>query len=474
MSRIIHPHADEQSRSMSGRHAAAKRNSPKRNNAVRLFGYDIFISFALGPPPRGTQSYASDLARRLRERDFTVFFSEEEAPPGEELEPTLRKALLRAKILAVIANRGTLNEPRWVRKEVELFRSRHPKRPVVAINVDRALQDSELSTIAQDWLGFQDKIWLDESQEGVENGIASDALVNRLAMTPAYKKAKVRWRWVVGVVVAGLAALAIALGFTAKIAIESGDRARAELRRAVSFRLTAEAQAMFSGIRFEGNERALLQLVGARRIAPGTEGGAEVLDALLRQRSLRKLVMTDGQILAIAVSPDGSRIVSGGDDHTLRLWDAKTGQPLGAPLKGHEGEVQSVAFSPDGKYIVSGGGGGDRTLRLWDAKTGQLIGAPLEGDKSSVYSVAFSPDSRRIVSGGLGNTVRLWPAPKAWPDELCAKLTRNMSRKEWRDWVSPEIEYECQCPGLPIPPDDPKSKVTAKLCPGEPAQSMFP
>ena len=48
----------------------------------RLFGYDMFISFALSPPPQGIRSYASDLARRLRERDFTVFFSEDEAPPG--------------------------------------------------------------------------------------------------------------------------------------------------------------------------------------------------------------------------------------------------------------------------------------------------------------------------------------------------------------------------------------------------------
>jgi hypothetical protein len=38
----------------------------KRGNAARLFGYDIFISFALGSPPRGTQSYASDLARQRR------------------------------------------------------------------------------------------------------------------------------------------------------------------------------------------------------------------------------------------------------------------------------------------------------------------------------------------------------------------------------------------------------------------------
>jgi hypothetical protein len=42
--------------------------------------------------------------------------------------------------------------------------------------------------------------------------------------------------------------------------------------------------------------------------------------------------------------------------------------------------------------------------------------------------------------------------PSPWPRLLCAKLTRNMSREEWRSWVSPEIDYVCQCPGLPVPP----------------------
>ncbi len=73
---------------------AGKSSAPRRNNAARLFGYDVFISFALGAPPRGTHSYASDLARRLRERDFTVFFSEDEAAPGDQLDSTLLKALL--------------------------------------------------------------------------------------------------------------------------------------------------------------------------------------------------------------------------------------------------------------------------------------------------------------------------------------------------------------------------------------------
>jgi hypothetical protein len=34
---------------------------------------------------------------------------------------------------------------------------------------------------------------------------------------------------------------------------------------------------------------------------------------------------------------------------------------------------------------------------------------------------------------------------------VCSKLSRNMSPAQWRDWVSPEINYLVQCPGLPVP-----------------------
>lgn len=105
-------------------------NKERRFNWPRIFGYDFFISFKRGPPPIGAQSYASDLARRLRELDFTVFYSEEEAPPGERLDSTLVKALHHLRILVVVANEGALVQSKWVRKEVEEFRRKHPKRPV--------------------------------------------------------------------------------------------------------------------------------------------------------------------------------------------------------------------------------------------------------------------------------------------------------------------------------------------------------
>ncbi len=118
-------------------------------------------------------------------------------------------------------------------------------------------------------------------------------------------------------------------------------------------------------------------------------------------------------VFAVAFSPNGTRIVTGSGDKTIRLWDAQTGKPIGQPLRGHENAVRSVAFSPDGKRIVSGSE--DKTIRLWDAQTGQVIKQPLRGHEASVWSVMFSPNGRHIVSGSGDKTVRLWDAQTGKP-----------------------------------------------------------
>ncbi|KIM25141.1 hypothetical protein M408DRAFT_74796, partial [Serendipita vermifera MAFF 305830] len=111
-------------------------------------------------------------------------------------------------------------------------------------------------------------------------------------------------------------------------------------------------------------------------------------------------------VYCVAFSPDGTRVVSGSGDKTLRLWDGVTGASIGDPMKGHTEYVTCVAFSPDGTRVVSGSG--DKTLRLWDGVTGASIGDPMEGHTEDVPCVAFSPDGTRVVSGSADKTLRLW------------------------------------------------------------------
>ena len=58
-------------------------------------------------------------------------------------------------------------------------------------------------------------------------------------------------------------------------------------------------------------------------------------------------------------------------DHTIRIWDAQTGAPVGE-LKGHTGWVKSVAYSPDGRNIVSCSY--DNTIRVWEAQANLVEG----------------------------------------------------------------------------------------------------
>ena len=70
----------------------------------------------------------------------------------------------------------------------------------------------------------------------------------------------------------------------------------------------------------------------------------------------------ENRVSSVAVLPDNTFIVTGSDDNTARIWDAKSGAAR-AVLKGHQKTVRSVAVSPDGAFIVTGSN--DTSARIW-------------------------------------------------------------------------------------------------------------
>ncbi|KAI0073695.1 WD40 repeat-like protein [Panus rudis PR-1116 ss-1] len=151
-------------------------------------------------------------------------------------------------------------------------------------------------------------------------------------------------------------------------------------------------------------------------------------------------------IWCAAFSPDGNRVVTGGEDSTTRIWDSKTGDAL-VIIREHTNPVWAVEFSPDGQDVLSGSydstisvcnsytgerrhllrrqastvtsatyspdgafissGYADGSVNVWDTKKGRLM-AELKGHEDKVKSVQYSRNGRNIVSSSDDGTVRVW------------------------------------------------------------------
>ena len=106
-------------------------------------------------------------------------------------------------------------------------------------------------------------------------------------------------------------------------------------------------------------------------------------------------------INAVAFSPDGRFVLSGGDDKVIKLWESATGREI-RTFRGHKDSVWLLAFSPDSRFVLSGSG--DEII-LWDVSTGKEIQQLSNG--YLMRTVAFSPDGRHILAGGDKGNLKL-------------------------------------------------------------------
>src|SRR4029453_2549740 len=100
----------------------------------------------------------------------------------------------------------------------------------------------------------------------------------------------------------------------------------------------------------------------------------------------------ENSVGAVAVSPSGRQLASGGVDTSVRVWDLRTRRALRA-LSGHTAEVTSVCFSPDGRYVASASR--DKTVRLWDVGAGKI--ERTLPHTAGVMAVAFGPAGTRLL-----------------------------------------------------------------------------
>jgi WD40 repeat protein len=166
-------------------------------------------------------------------------------------------------------------------------------------------------------------------------------------------------------------------------------------------------------------------------------------------------------ITALAVSPDGRRVVIGTGsqllrerDYSVRLWDLTAADPAAPPLilRGHTTDVSTLAISGDSRWLATGDRAGQ--LYVWDLTAGQpgATARPLPGHGKGITGLAFDAGDRTLVSAGSDGAIRFWPLrADALIARACRAAGRNLTASEWQSYF-PGEEYRITCdrwPGQP-------------------------
>jgi cytochrome c len=149
--------------------------------------------------------------------------------------------------------------------------------------------------------------------------------------------------------------------------------------------------------------RALAVSPDGQRLVSASFDTTAITWSLASGTAEKVLRFHEGAVNAVAVLRDG-RIATSGEDARIAIWQPGQDKPA-MVLKGHTAPVVGLAVSPDGKTLASASW--DNTARLWPLAGGDA--RVLEGHQQNVNGVAFTPDGHAVVTASYDLTLRIWP-----------------------------------------------------------------
>jgi WD40 repeat protein len=121
---------------------------------------------------------------------------------------------------------------------------------------------------------------------------------------------------------------------------------------------------------------------------------------------------------AVAWTPDGNRVVTGGMDGSVRTWPADT-QTKARLLESRHGNVLRLEYSPNGRWLASSGGAPTtgKSVTVWDPDSGEIV-STLQGHTAPVLVSAWHPDGIHLATGSRDRSVRIWNVQTGNPSRV--------------------------------------------------------
>ncbi|HCM75129.1 MAG TPA: hypothetical protein DIS90_02010 [Cytophagales bacterium] len=118
-------------------------------------------------------------------------------------------------------------------------------------------------------------------------------------------------------------------------------------------------------------------------------------------------------------------------------------------LAGHKSGISAIRFSPDGLLLASAGL--DRKLQMWVVDQEEDLPILMDNNNGNIWDIGFAKDSNYLIASCNNGEIRIWPTdPKMLAEQVCPKLSRNMTPEEWEIYVANGIGYETTCKSLLI------------------------
>lgn len=185
---------------------------------------------------------------------------------------------------------------------------------------------------------------------------------------------------------------------------------------------------------------------GGEVVAAASWSG-QILLINIKNNSITELVNDpNNRMLSVKFSATGNLLAYGMEENNrrglVRLYDFETKKTR--QFTGHRAGVYDLEFSPDEKLLASAGS--DKRLQLYVLESPEDLPVVMENNNGFIWDIEFTKGSDYLIAACSESEIRVWPTdPALLANEICPKLTRNMTEDEWIKYVGNDISYEATC-----------------------------